>query len=268
MERATLRYRRDRRRPGRLRRRHPRRAARAQDRSHRARASRRHLPQLGLHPDQGAAPHRRALPRDRPGERVRLALRQSPLRSRQGGRAQPQGRGSAFERRRLSDAQAQDRRDRRHGPARRAGEDRRHRQGRRQTAHRRSQAYRHRHRRPRAGAAGNGSRRQAHLDLQAGDGAAAFAEIAADRRLRRHRHRVRELLPHAWRRGDGGRDARSHPAERGRGDLGAGAQGLRQAGHDHPYRHDGRVARPAAATASRRCSRSPMARAKNSAWTA
>ena len=39
----------------------------------RARASRRHLPQLGLHPDQGAAPHRRALHRDAPRSEFGLA---------------------------------------------------------------------------------------------------------------------------------------------------------------------------------------------------
>ena len=48
----------------RLCRRHPRGAARPQGRDRRARASRRHLPQLGLHPDQGAAAHLRALHRN------------------------------------------------------------------------------------------------------------------------------------------------------------------------------------------------------------
>ena len=41
---------------------HPRRPARLQDGDRRARASGRHLPQLGLHSDQGAAAHRRNLP--------------------------------------------------------------------------------------------------------------------------------------------------------------------------------------------------------------
>ena len=53
--RYRLRYHRHRRRPRRLCHGHPRGAARLQDRDRRARASRRHLPQLGLHPDQGAA---------------------------------------------------------------------------------------------------------------------------------------------------------------------------------------------------------------------
>jgi pyruvate/2-oxoglutarate dehydrogenase complex dihydrolipoamide acyltransferase (E2) component len=51
-----------RRRAGRLCRGDPRGAARHEDRGGRARASGRHLPQLGLHPDQGAA----ALLRDQP----------------------------------------------------------------------------------------------------------------------------------------------------------------------------------------------------------
>ena len=56
---STLRPDRDRRRPRRLRRRDPRRAARHEGRAGRARAPGRHLPQLGLHPDQGAAALRR-----------------------------------------------------------------------------------------------------------------------------------------------------------------------------------------------------------------
>ena len=74
--------------------------------------------------------------------------------------------------------------------------------------------------RARAHAAGPRARRQADLDLPGGDGAGGDAEVAAGRRLRRDRHRVRQLLPHPGRRGDGGRGARPHPAGRGRGDLG------------------------------------------------
>ena len=46
------------------------------------------------------------------------------------------------------------------------------------------------------------------------------AEVAAGRRLGRDRHRVRLLLPHHGRRGDGGRGAAADPAGRGRGDRG------------------------------------------------
>ncbi len=53
-----LRHRRDRRRAGRLRGGDPRRAARQASPLRRARQARRHLPELGLHPDQGAADQR------------------------------------------------------------------------------------------------------------------------------------------------------------------------------------------------------------------
>ncbi len=55
--------------------------------------------------------------------------------------------------------------------------------------------------------------------VQGGDGAAGDAEIAAGDRLRRHRHRVRQLLPQHGCRGHGGRAARPHPAGGGRRDL-------------------------------------------------
>ena len=66
-----IRHHRHRRRSRRLRRGDPGGAARVQDRRRRARASRRHLPQLGLHPDQGAA----ALGRDLPLHAARRRLR-------------------------------------------------------------------------------------------------------------------------------------------------------------------------------------------------
>ena len=44
---------------------------------------------------------------------------------------------------------------------------------------------------------------------------ASFPNIAADRRLRRHRHRVRQLLSQPRRRSDRGRDAAPHPSRRG-----------------------------------------------------
>ena len=67
-----LRPHRGRRRAGRLCRGDPRGAARHEDRGRRARASGRHLPQLGLHPDQGAAAHLGDLPPDAACRRVRL----------------------------------------------------------------------------------------------------------------------------------------------------------------------------------------------------
>ena len=82
-----IRRRRHRRRTGRLRGRDPRGAARALDRHRRAREPRRHLPELGLHPDQGAAPDLRDLPPDAPGQGVRAQGRERRLRPRRGGEA-------------------------------------------------------------------------------------------------------------------------------------------------------------------------------------
>ena len=65
---------------------------------------------------------------------------------------------------------------------------------------------------------GHRARRQADLDLFRGHGAAGHAEIAHRHGLRRHRHRVRLLLPHHGRGGDGGRGAAADPARRGCGD--------------------------------------------------
>ena len=60
----------------------------------------------------------------------------------------------------------------------------------------------------------------------------AWPEIAAGVRLRRHRHRVRQLLRGVRREGDGGRIARSHPAGRGRRDLRVRQEALREGGHE------------------------------------
>ena len=65
------------------------------------------------------------------------------------------------------------------------------------------------------------------------------AEIAARHGLGRHRHRVRLLLPHHGRRGDGGRGAAADPARRGCGDRGPRPQALREAGHQDPDRRQG-----------------------------
>ena len=73
----------------------------------RARASRRHLPQLGLHPDQGAA----ALLGDQPPaaspRRIRFRRRQHPLRPDEGGEALARRRQAALQRRRLPDEEEQ-----------------------------------------------------------------------------------------------------------------------------------------------------------------
>ena len=70
--RRILRPDRGRRRAGRLCRGDPGGAARHEDGAGRARASRRHLPELGLHSDQGAAAHLGDLPPAAPSRRIRL----------------------------------------------------------------------------------------------------------------------------------------------------------------------------------------------------
>ena len=188
-----------------LRRGDPLRPARPLDGGRRARASRRHLPQLGLHPDQGAAALVRDLPPDAPGEGVRAQGRRHRLRPRRGGEALARRREAALGRRRLPDEEEQDRRGDGRGEARRQGQD--HRQDRRRHRGDRGEDDHRRHRRPRPRPAGPRGRRQAGLELQARAGAAAHAEEAPRHRLGRDRHRVRELLQHARRRDDGGRGA-------------------------------------------------------------
>ena len=120
-ERQFVRRHRRRRRPRRLCLRHPLRPAGPEDRRGRARPAGRHLPQLGLHPDQGAAALVRNLAPDAPAERVRLQRRQFQIRYRQDrGPQLAQGGAAAVQRRRLPDEEAQDHRDRRRGEACRA----------------------------------------------------------------------------------------------------------------------------------------------------
>ena len=60
------------------------------------------------------------------------------------------------------------------------------------------QAHHRRDRRAAARAAGARARQEAGLDLFRGDEPRQDAEVAAGGRLRRDRHRVRLVLPHAW----------------------------------------------------------------------
>ena len=105
------------------------------------------------------------------------------------------------------------------------------------------QAHHHRDRRAAARAAGTRAGQETDLDLFRGDGAGEDAEVAAGRRLRRDRHRVRLVLPHHGRRRDGGRGAAADPARRGRRDRRARAQAVREAGHQDSDRHQGDEAR-------------------------
>ncbi len=232
----------------------PRGAIGHEGRGRRARQARRHLPQLGLHPDQGVAALVGDLPPDAQAGRVRLLRGQPQIRHRQDRRALAQGLAAALQRRRLPDEEAQDHRDRRRGEVSRRQQGR----GRRQGIHR--QEHRARDRRAGTHDAGPRARREADLDLSRSDGAASFSEVAARRRLRRHRHRVRELLPHARRRGDGGRDPRPRAAGGGRGDFHLRREGVRETGHEDQDRDQRREARRRAPTTSPRRSRPKTAR--------
>ncbi len=209
--RQFLRCDRARRRAGRVCRGDPRGTARHEDCLRRARAFGRHLPQLGLHPDQGAAQELRHQSSAASSRRLRLLGQGHHLRHQESRRALAQGGEAAVERRRLPAEEAQGHRHRWRGRAARQGQARRQ-QGRQ--AHRRvpGQAHHHRHRRARSLAAGPRARRQAGVDLQGGDDPGKDAEVAAGRRLRRDRHRVRQLLSRHGRRGDGGRSARPRAA--------------------------------------------------------
>ena len=244
----SLRPHRHRRRARRLCRRHPRQPARPEDRHRRARGPGRHLPELGLHPDQGAAEVRRGLRAARPSGRLRPVGRRAGPRLRQGDRALAQGRQAALVRRRLPDEEAQDRGGRAEPPGwRRAsrrptvvvvleGRRRAHADGQvGDPGHRRPGAD-HPRRRPGAG-------RRADLDLSRGHGPQDRAQVPAGGRLRRHRHRVRQLLPGPGLRGDGDRGPAAHPAGGGRGGLHGRAEGLREARPEVPRRRQGRDAR-------------------------
>ena len=122
-----------RRRAGRLCRGDPRGAARHEDRGRRARAARRHLPQLGLHPDQGAAAHVGDQSPAASSRPVRLLGQGHQLRPQEDRRALAQG-GEAAVRRRQATCCARTRStwSTAHGQARRQGQAR----GRRRTASR------------------------------------------------------------------------------------------------------------------------------------
>ena len=171
----------------RLRHGHPRRPARLQDGHRRARLSRRHLPQLGLHPHQGAAALGRGLPLPAACQGLRPLGREGRLRCQGGGRALAQGGRAPQHRRRLPDEEEQDRRDLGRGDHRGAGQDRRQglqergAEGRARAGQLPGQAHHRRDRSPSARAAGHRARQEAGVDLLRGDGAAGDPEVAAGR---------------------------------------------------------------------------------------
>ena len=105
------------------------------------------------------------------------------------------------------------------------------------------QAHHRRDRRAAARAAGARARQEAGVDLFRGDEPGQDAEVAAGRRLGRHRRRVRLVLPHDGRRGDHRRGAAADPPRRGRRDRGLRAQAVREAGHQDSDRREGHQAR-------------------------
>ena len=172
------------------------------------------------------------------------------LRSGRGDQALARRRRPHERRRRLPDEEEQDHGDLGRGGDRRARQD--HGEGLARRRRRKDalgpgslsgQAHHRRDRRAAARAAGARAGQEAGLDLFRGDEPGQDAEVAAGDRLRRHRHRVRVVLPHHGRRGDGGRGAAADPAGRGRRDRGLRAQGVREAGHQDHHRRQGDQAR-------------------------
>ncbi len=204
-------------------------------------------PNWGCIPTKALLTLRRRLPRHAARQGFRPDRREGRLRHGGGGEALARHRQPDEPGRQLPFEEEQGRRDLGHGQDHRQGEGQRH--GCRQSAEGRArrrrlfrQAHRHRHRCAAACAARPGTRQEAHLDLFRGDGPARDAEKAAGHRLRRHRHRVRFVLPHARRRGDGGGDPAADPARRRRRDRRACPQALREGRHHNPHRGEGREA--------------------------
>ncbi len=169
----------------------------------RARAARRHLPQLGLHPDQGAA----ALGRDLPPDAARQGLTACRREDRADLDAvvkRPAVAAQQSSGRHAPDEEEQDRRA--HGQRQADGPGQAHGERGKDGEDRRSPPSTSSS--PPAPARATcraRSRRQARLDLSPRDDPAEMPN-AAGHRLGRDRHRVRQLLRHG-RRGDRGRDA-------------------------------------------------------------
>ena len=186
--------------------------------------SRRHLPQLGLHPDQGAAALGRDLPLHAARQGLRAVGRECRLRLRRPwSSARARVVEAAQRRRRLPDEEEQGRGDLGRGGDRRARQG--HGEGLARARRRRARsapgAYQAKHiiiatgARPRVlpGLEPDKKLVWTYFEAMVPD---EHAEVAAGDRLRRDRHRVRLVLPHARRRGDRGRGAAADPAGRGR----------------------------------------------------
>ncbi len=93
------------------------------------------------------------------------------------------------------------------------------------------QAHHHRHRRAAARAARARARQETGLDLFRGHGAAEHPEVAAGDRLRRHRHRIRLVLPQFRRGRHRGRGAAANSSRGRPRNPSLRPQELREAGH-------------------------------------
>ena len=105
------------------------------------------------------------------------------------------------------------------------------------------QAHHHRDRRAAARAAGARAGQETGLDVFRSDDAGPHAEVAAGDRFGRDRDRVRVVLPHARRRGDGGGNPAADSSGRRRRDRRVRAQGVREARHQDSDRREGDQAR-------------------------
>ncbi|CAA9532702.1 MAG: Dihydrolipoamide dehydrogenase of pyruvate dehydrogenase complex, partial [uncultured Sphingomonadaceae bacterium] len=221
--------------------------ARAQDSHRRARAAGRRLPELGLHSHQGLAQVGRAVRDPVAPEGLWAVRREAGLRLRGRRAAFARGGQTAQRRRRLPHEEAQDRGHRRPGAVRarrgRPGGCGQVEQG-RLGASRPRQVGDPGHGRPRAHPSPDrdGAGRGADLDLSRGHDAEVRAQVPGGDRLRRDRHRIRQLLPGAGRGGHGDRGAGPDPAGRGRRDRKGRAQGVREARAQVPHERQGEPA--------------------------
>ena len=203
----------------------------------------------GCIPTKALLAFRGNLPLSAARQGLRADGRQGRLRPGRNRQALARGRQAAERRRRLPDEEEQGVGDLGRGGDRRArqghgeGLQERSAERRARAGHLSSQAHHHRHRRAAARAAGLGARQEADLDLLRGHGAAGDPEVAAGDRLRRHRHRVRFLLPQLRLRRHRGRGAAADPPGRGSRDSSLRAQELREAGHQDSHQRQGDQAR-------------------------
>ncbi len=197
------------------------------------------MPQLGLHSHQSAAQNRRNLSLHDACEELRAQCGQRKFRCAGCSQAFARCRQAAEHRRRIPAEKKQGDGRRWAGTHHGGGKSRRD-QGRqvrgrvfRETYHRGDRGAPASTARPRA-------RRKASLDLFRGHGTAGRSEVAAGRRIGRHRDRVCFLLSHHGGGGDGGRDSRTDSAGGGQGNRRPCKEAADQERHED---HDRRQSR-------------------------